>query len=254
MASDARLPVLRDDPTARSPCVRATIDRVTRVKVCGITSVDDAHLAVGLGAWAIGLIFADESPRACPLPVAEEIAAELRRQTLVTGVFVNATLDAIADAADRCSLAMLQLHGDEGPAFCREAARRTGAKVMKAVRMKDAASLRELEPFGVDYHLLDAYVAGRRGGTGETFAWDLASAHDRSVPLVLSGGLSADNVGEAIAAVRPFAVDTASRTEASPGRKDPAKLTAFFRAVEERSTEAPRAAEPEASSEPAPVP
>ena len=208
---------------------------MTRVKVCGITNVDDARQAVELGAWAIGLIFDEASPRACPPAAAEEIAAELRRRAWIAGVFVNATLDEVAAAADRCSLGMLQLHGDEGPAFCREAARRTGARLMKAVRVKDAASIRELEPYGVDYHLLDAHVAGRRGGTGETFQWGLAAAHDRSVPIVLAGGLTAENVGAAVAAVRPFAVDTASGTEARPGRKDPRKLAAFFRAVEQAS-------------------
>ncbi len=208
---------------------------MTSVKVCGITNLEDARQAVGLGAWAIGLIFDARSPRACPPEAAEEIAAEFRRRAWIAGVFVNATLDEVASAADRCSLGMLQLHGDEGPAFCREAARRTGARVMKAVRVRDAASIRALEPYGVDYHLLDAHVEGRPGGTGETFQWDLAATHDRSVPVVLAGGLTPENVGEAVAVVHPFAVDTASGTEAAPGRKDPAKLTAFFRAVEQAS-------------------
>jgi phosphoribosylanthranilate isomerase len=102
---------------------------------------------------------------------------------------------------------------------------------MKAIRVKDAASVRGVEPFHTDFHLLDAYVPGTRGGTGETFAWDLVRHHPGSVPVVLSGGLTPDNVAESIAAVRPYAVDSASGTEASPGRKDPAKLEALFRAV-----------------------
>ena len=208
---------------------------MTRVKVCGITRLDDARRAVELGAWAVGLIFHPASPRACDAGAAEAIGSELRRQVHVTGVFVNSPLDEVALAADRFSLAMLQLHGDEGPAYCREAARRTGCKVMKAGRVKDAASIRALEPFRVDYHLLDAHRRGRRGGTGETFQWELAAAHDRSVPVVLSGGLNPENVGAGIAAVRPFAVDTASGTESSPGRKDRQKVTAFFRAVEAAS-------------------
>lgn len=205
---------------------------MTRVKACGITRLDDAKRAVELGAWAIGLILHPESPRACAPAAAEEIGAALRRQVEVTGVFVNSTLDDVVLAADRFSLGMLQLHGDEGPAFCREAARRTGCKVMKAAPVRDAASIRALEPFRVDYHLLDAYSPERRGGTGKTFEWELAAAHDGSVPVVLSGGLDPDNVAAGIAASRPFAVDTASGTESSPGRKDPRKLTAFFRAVE----------------------
>jgi phosphoribosylanthranilate isomerase len=203
----------------------------TRVKICGITSIEDARQAVDLGAWAIGMIFWDGSPRRCELEVGEQISAELRRQVEPVGVFVNATLDDIAYTADRCSLAIVQLHGDEGPAFCREVARRTGCKVMKAARVKDAGSIQALHSFETDYHLLDAHKEGHVGGTGETFEWDLVKAHGRHVPVVLSGGLTPDNVGAAIAATRPFAVDTASGTEAAPGRKDPAKVEAFFRAV-----------------------
>ena len=204
---------------------------MTRVKFCGLTTLGDARLAVELGAWAIGLIFHRDSPRACPPAAAEEIGAVLRRDALVTGVFVNAPMDAVVEAAERFRLGMLQLHGDEGPAFCREAARRTGCKVMKAARVRDASAIRALEPFQVDYHLLDAHAPDRFGGTGETFQWELAAAHDRSVPVVLSGGLTADNVAAAVAATHPFAVDSASGTEVAPGRKDQRKLRAFFRAV-----------------------
>lgn len=205
---------------------------MTRVKCCGITNLDDARMAVDLGAWAIGLILWPDSPRACPPDAAGEIGALLHRRVEVTGVFVNATLDEVAAAADVLNLSLLQLHGDEGPAYCREAARRTGCRVMKAARIKDAASVRGLEPFHTDYHLLDAHVPGSRGGTGETFAWDLVRHHRGSVPVVLSGGLNPDNVGAGIAATRPFAVDSASGTEAAPGRKDPARMEAFFGAVE----------------------
>jgi phosphoribosylanthranilate isomerase len=225
---------------------------MTAVKVCGLTDIGDARRAVDLGAWAIGVIFHSESPRACDPEAAEEIGAELRRRTLVTGVFVNSTLDEVTRLAERCSLGMLQLHGDEGPAFCREAARRTGCRVMKAARVADAASIRSLEPFRVDYHLLDAHVPGRRGGTGATFQWELAAEHQRAIPVVLSGGLTPDNVAAGIATTRPFAVDTASGTEAAPGRKDAAKLTAFFRAVQAADA-APEAADtaPSAASAPA---
>ncbi|HEY7633179.1 MAG TPA: phosphoribosylanthranilate isomerase [Thermoleophilaceae bacterium] len=205
----------------------------TKVKICGITNLEDARQAVQLGAWAIGLIFWEGSPRRCELDAAEEITAELRRQVEPVGVFVNAKLDEIAYVADRCSLAIVQMHGDEGPAFCREAARRTGCKVMKAARVRDAGSIRALHSFETDYHLLDAHKDGRVGGTGETFQWDLVREHGRHVPVVLSGGLTPDNVAAAIAATQPFAVDTASGTEASPGIKDPAKVEAFFRAVAE---------------------
>jgi phosphoribosylanthranilate isomerase len=204
---------------------------MTRVKTCGITDVDDARRCADLGAWALGMVFWDESPRVCPIGAAEEIGAVLRRRVELGGVFVNAPLDEVARVADRVGLTLLQLHGDEGPAYCAEAARSTGAKVMKAVRVKDSAAVRALRAFHTDYHLLDAYVPGTQGGTGESFNWELARLHEGSAEVVLSGGLTPDNVGEAMAAARPYAVDTASGTEASPGRKDPAKLEAFFRAV-----------------------
>jgi phosphoribosylanthranilate isomerase len=205
---------------------------VTRVKTCGITNLDDVNDCAELGAWAVGLIFWPESPRACAIEDAEEIGAALHRRLEVAGVFVNATLDHVAATADRAGLTLLQLHGDEGPAYCAEAARRTGCKVMKAVRVKDAAHVRGLRAFHTDYHLLDAYVPGTPGGTGESFNWELARMHEGPAQVVLSGGLTPDNVAEAIAAARPFAVDSASGTEAAPGRKDPARLRAFFRAVE----------------------
>jgi phosphoribosylanthranilate isomerase len=205
---------------------------VTRVKICGITAPEDARLAAELGAWAIGLIFHQPSPRSVDVEVAEGIGAEMRRELEVVGVFVNEPLDRVAELAERCSLSILQLHGDEGPAYCREAARRTGAKVMKALRVHDRADVRRATAFHTDYHLLDARVAGLRGGTGESFAWEIVDAHDRRTPVVLSGGITPDNAAEAVAVVRPFAVDSASGTEAEPGRKDPEKMKALFDAVE----------------------
>lgn len=210
---------------------------MTKVKICGITSLDDARRAADHGAWAVGLILWPQSPRACSEAAAEEIGAALHRRCEVAGVFVNATLDEVALAADRFGLSLLQLHGDEGPAYCREARRRTGAKVMKAIRVKDAASVRDLGAFHTDFHLLDANVPGMLGGTGETFSWDLAKAHLGEVPLVLSGGITPENAAEAVRRVRPFAVDSASGTESAPGRKDPAKVAGLFAAVEAADTE-----------------
>ena len=205
---------------------------MTRVKICGVSDPDDARQVVDLGAWALGMIFWPSSPRACSLDAAEQIGAEQHRRIELTGVFVNATLDEVAGVADRCRLSLLQLHGDEGPAYCREAARRTGARVMKAARVRDRAQVHDLQRFATDYHLLDAYSPRSPGGTGESFDWELTRLHPPEPPVVLSGGLNADNVGEAIESAAPFAVDVASGTEAAPGRKDPAKLVAFVRAVE----------------------
>jgi phosphoribosylanthranilate isomerase len=204
---------------------------VTRIKFCGMTTLGDAQHAAQAGAWAIGLIFWPGSVRRCAIDDATEIATALRRRVEVAGVFVNATLDHVAQTADAVGLTMLQLHGDEGPAFCAEAARRTGCKVIKAARVRSGADIQALASFHTDFHLLDSYVAGLPGGTGETFAWEIARAHRGQTPLILSGGLTPGNVAEAIATVRPFAVDVASGVESSPGRKDPDKLDAFAAAV-----------------------
>ncbi|MEA2436671.1 MAG: phosphoribosylanthranilate isomerase [Thermoleophilaceae bacterium] len=210
---------------------------MTRVKVCGITSQDDAKLAADAGAWAIGMIFTDESPRRVEVATAAEIGAAMRRRVELVGVFLNAPLDEVVEIADLCSLTAVQLHGEEGPTYCGEVGHRTGCKVIKAARVRDRASVQALRAFrvGVDYHLLDAYAEDAAGGTGKTFSWSLAKERGAGPPLILSGGVTPDNVGEAIAAVRPFAVDSASGTEASPGVKDPAKVTALVRAVQQAS-------------------
>ena len=204
---------------------------VPKIKFCGITNPDDAARAVDAGAWALGMIMWPGSPRRCEPDVAGEIVATYRRRAEMVGVFVDPTLDQLAYAADDIGFTILQLHGDEGPVFCAEAARRTGCRVIKAARVHSRADIQALAPFHTDFHLLDSYVPGLPGGTGATFAWELARAHGGDVPLIVSGGLNPANVADAIAAVRPFAVDVASGVEARPGRKDPAKLEAFAAAV-----------------------
>jgi phosphoribosylanthranilate isomerase len=203
-----------------------------RIKLCGITTLDDARMAVDVGAWAIGCILWPQSPRACDPDEAAQIAAAVRRRAQVCGVFVNQHLDEVTQLVDALGLTMVQLHGDEGPAYCGEVARRTGAKIVKAAAVRSQADVRALETFHTDFHMLDAHRPGMRGGTGETFDWELVRARRSSIPLILSGGLTPDNVAEAIAAIRPFAVDTASGTEASPGVKDPDKVAAFVAAVQ----------------------
>lgn len=212
-----------------------TSEEQTRVKICGITRLADAELAVDLGAWAVGMVLYERSPRCCSLEAAEDIVAVLRRRVELCGVFVNPTMPEIVEANERLHLTLLQLHGDEGPSFCAEASRRTGARVIKALQVGDVGDVRDAERFHTDFHLLDARstTAGRealRGGTGETFDWDLLAARRSKTPLILSGGLDASNVAEAIERVHPFAVDTASGTESAPGHKDPVKLRDFFAA------------------------
>src|SRR3954468_2524478 len=204
---------------------------MTAVKICGITNPGDARQAVELGAWALGMIFWPDSARRCELEEAEAISSELHRRVELAGVFVDAPLDEVARVAELCSLSLLQLHGQEGPAYCREAERRTGCKIIKAARVKDPAQIQALRPYRVDYHLLDAYSPRSPGGTGESVNWELARTHRGPARRILSGGLTPDNVAEAVAVARPFAVDSASGPGADAGRKDQAKVEAFFRAV-----------------------
>ncbi len=203
----------------------------TRIKHCGITSLEDAHLAAEAGAWALGMIFWPGSPRRCLLEEAQLIGAALRRTVHLTGVFVNARMEEIDLAVQAAGLDFVQLHGDEGPVFCGEVARRTGAKVIKAVRVRSRATLQAASAYHTDFLLLDAHVEGVPGGTGQTIDWELVREARLGAPVILSGGLDAGNVAQAIAATEPFAVDVASGTEAAPGSKDPAKLQAFLAAV-----------------------
>jgi phosphoribosylanthranilate isomerase len=202
-----------------------------KVKFCGITRIEDARAAARLGAWAIGLNHSEHSPRRCDPATAVAIAAELRREVEIVGVFVNPTLDELARTAEDESLAILQLHGDEGPDFCREAARRTGCRVIKALRVRSGADVQAAEAFRTDFHLLDAHRPGTPGGTGESFDWELAGARRSKVPLILAGGLTPANVAEAISIAQPFAVDVASGVETSPGIKDPQLMAAFAEAA-----------------------
>jgi phosphoribosylanthranilate isomerase len=202
-----------------------------RVKICGVTRLQDAELACALGAWAVGMVFHPASRRCCTLAEAERIGAALRRRTELAGVFVNATLDEIAQVSERVGLTLVQLHGEEGPAFCGEVARRTGARTIKAVSVRGLFSVRDLERFHTDFHLADGYTPGTRGGTGERFDWSLLSKRRSKQPLILAGGLDAKIVGAAIATTRPYAVDVASGVESAPGIKDPARMQAFFEAT-----------------------
>jgi phosphoribosylanthranilate isomerase len=217
--------------------VNAVHHTAPKIKFCGITRREDADASVAAGAWAIGLNLWRGSKRHCRTGTAVEIAAAHRRHVQIVGVFVNPTLDHVVRAADEIGLTMLQFHGDEGPSFCAEASRRTGCRVIKAARVHSGADIQALAVFHTDFHLLDSYVPGARGGTGETFAWELVRDHDRSgargapVPVILSGGLTADNVGEAISVAHPYAVDVASGIESAPGIKDHAAMRAFVDAV-----------------------
>jgi phosphoribosylanthranilate isomerase len=202
---------------------------VTRVKICGITRAEDADLSVELGAWALGFILWAPSPRACDPAVAAGIAQRLRRKALTVGVFVDPTLDEVAHAVENLGLAAVQLHGSVGAAFCHEVHRRTAAPVIRAFKVANNADVQAADAYReVDYHLYDSQTIG---GTGEAWDWSLTRGRRSHVPLILSGGLTAENVADGIAATEPFAVDVASGTELEPGVKDPAKLQAFIDAA-----------------------
>jgi phosphoribosylanthranilate isomerase len=206
-----------------------------RVKICGVTNLDDAAEAVQLGAWAIGLIHYDESPRAVESAEAVRIAAAFRRKCEVVGVFVNPELGRVAKAVEDVGLTMVQLNGEEGPSFCAEVARKTGVKVVKAIHVSSAADIHAAETFRTDFHLFDKRGKGLWGGSGESFDWGLLKERRSQVPAIVAGGLRPGNVAEAIAATHPYAVDVASGVEAEPGRKDHAAMTAFFEAAQAAS-------------------
>lgn len=209
-----------------------------RVKICGVTNLDDAAEAVRLGAWAIGLIHFAESPRAVEVGEAARIAAAFRRKCQVVGVFVNPELGEVAKAVEDEGLTMVQLNGEEGPSFCAEVARKTGVKTIKAIHVASAADVHAAEAFRTDFHLFDRRGKGLWGGTGESFDWGLLAERRSQVPAILAGGLRPDNVAEAIAVTHPYAVDVASGVEAEPGRKDHAAMTAFFEAAAAASVSA----------------
>jgi phosphoribosylanthranilate isomerase len=200
---------------------------IPRVKICGITCVEDALMAADLGANAVGLVFA-KSPRRVSPDRATEVVRALPPFVAAVGVFVDETTEQILRIVEKCGLAAVQLHGDEGPAQAREF---PGVKVIRAVRVRDESSLAGLADWDVSAFLLDTYVENARGGSGKTFNWDLARAARLPAPIILAGGLNPDNIRKAIETVRPYGVDVSSGVEAEPGRKDPGLLKRLFEEI-----------------------
>lgn len=202
-----------------------------KVKVCGITNAEDAWAAVEAGADALGFIFYEQSPRYVVPAVASRIIAELPPLIVTVGVFVNEGMATVRSIMDTCGLAMAQLHGDENASYCHELSRPS----MKALRLKDRGSLLALAEYqgrgGVRGFVLDTFSELTYGGTGQVTDWALAADVAKSTRILLAGGLTPDNVTEAIRAVRPYGVDVSSGVEAAPGKKDPAKIRAFLEAV-----------------------
>ena len=204
---------------------------MVRVKVCGITNLEDALASVGEGADALGFNFYRRSPRYIEPARAREITGRLPGSVLCVGVFVNEeTPAAVERIATESGVGAVQLHGDESEEFCASLA---GLRVIKALRAGEGfAPERATEYYAAESILLDSFSAKARGGTGETFDWSIARRTRELVPrLYLAGGLTSENVAAAVAAVRPFAVDVCSGVESAAGRKDHARLRSFVAAL-----------------------
>jgi phosphoribosylanthranilate isomerase len=199
------------------------------IKICGLTSADDARRAVDAGATAIGMVFWPGSPRVVTLEQAEAVVGAVGAQVLTVGVFVDATREAIDHVMRRVSLGAAQLHGQESPAFVEV----LPWSVIKAVPVPAEGPLPDLAPWAGVRILLDAHDPVRRGGTGQVVDWTRAAALAATRPVILAGGLTPDNVGEAVMRVRPAGIDVSSGVEQSPGVKDVAKVRALIAAVRE---------------------
>ena len=203
---------------------------MVKVKICGITSYDDASAAVEAGADALGFVFFDKSPRFINPVRAAGIISRLPPFIQTVGLFVNEETAQVNWTADYCGLDVVQLHGDETPEDCLEVKRR----VIKAFRIQKIISIDPLEKYQdyqVSGYLLDAWSPDAYGGTGRTFNWELAQAAKQYGPVILAGGLTPENVAEAIRVVNPYGVDVSSGVESAPGKKDAEKVREFIRAA-----------------------
>jgi phosphoribosylanthranilate isomerase len=203
-------------------------DMPVKVKICGITNFQDGLAAAEAGADALGFVFYDRSPRYISLEAAATLIRQLPPFVMKVGVFVNAPADLVVRASRECGLNLLQFHGDEPPDYCVQ----FGLMSMKAFRIRDATSLQALQNYPTDAWLLDAYSPDNPGGTGETFNWDLAlEARNSGRPIFLAGGLTPENVAEAVKRAQPYGVDVSTGVEAAPGRKDQSRVRAFIQAA-----------------------
>ncbi len=202
---------------------------MTKVKICGITNLEDALLSVQLGADALGFNFYPESPRYVSPEQIRVILERLPVNILTIGVFVDADIDTIKTIVHTTGLAAVQLHGSENAEFAKKLRENIDVPVIKAFRVSNAFKAEDVSQFDVDAILLDAYSPNLHGGTGETFDWEIANQVREIFPKIyLAGGLSSDNVRQAIDEVAPFAVDVCSSVESSPGKKDPELLKRFI--------------------------
>ena len=197
------------------------------VKICGITNLKDAQMAVNYGASALGFIFYDQSPRCIQSEIASQIVAELNGQVAFVGVFVNEKLDQIHAIADEVGLNFIQLHGDETPEYCQK----VQLSVIKVFRVSPEFDGGMMDGYNVHAFLLDTYKKGTPGGTGEIFNWNIIGNLSIDIPIILSGGLDAGNIKNGINIVMPSAVDINSGVESRPGIKDEKKMDTLFKII-----------------------
>ena len=202
---------------------------MVKIKVCGITNIEDAILAVESGADAIGFVFYKPSPRYIDPKLAREIIDRLPPFINSVGVFVDEDEKKVQGIVDLCRIDTIQLHGSESPEFCE----RFKQKVIKAIKVKGEQSLTDIDRYRVSAYLLDTYSDKTPGGTGRGFDWDIALQAKKYGPVILAGGLSPENVVDAIRKVRPYGVDVSSGVEKNPGKKDADKLRRFIEKVRE---------------------
>jgi len=201
---------------------------MVRVKICGITNLEDALSAIEWGTDALGFVFAP-SPRQLTLEQAQSMVEQLPPFVSKVGVFVDSNLVTVQQVMSACGLDLAQLHGSESPDFCQA----LFPRVIKSFRVKDESTLALLPQYKVSAYLLDSYHPHLVGGTGQVFNWDIAKRASQYGPIILSGGLGPDNVRQAISKVNPYAVDVSSGIESSPGKKDHHKMRAFLRLCKE---------------------
>ncbi len=202
-----------------------------KIKICGITNPIDALHAVNSGADALGFVFYKQSPRNVSANIVKSIVANLPPFVLPVGVFVNEEAAVVRDTMDECGLALAQIHGDESAEYCEA----LGRPVLRGIRLRDRNTFMAMAEYKgrarVRGFVLDAFSDTGYGGTGKTADWSLAKEAAQSFSFLLAGGLTPDNVQEAIQHVHPYGVDVSSGVEATPGKKDPAKVQAFIQAV-----------------------
>jgi phosphoribosylanthranilate isomerase len=202
---------------------------MTKVKICGITNLEDALLSAEFGADALGFNFYEQSPRCIAPEKAREIIRKLPPEILKIGVFVNESLERICEICEIAELDAIQLHGEETPEFAKELKAKTNLEIIKAFRVSAEFKPENVLRYKTDAILLDAYSPREHGGTGETFDWEIAKKVQEIFPkMYLAGGLSAENIGDAIEKVKPFAVDACSCLEREKGKKEKIKLNQFL--------------------------